>query len=53
MKMLFSILAGLILGEATHAADLKPLVRALMDSESELSDAPFAEVVRAGNVKPD
>ena len=47
MKKTFSYLVWLVLAAATPAADLKPLVGALMESELKLADVPFAEVVQA------
>lgn len=47
MNKLFFTLAWLVLVVAAPAADLQPLVGALMESEQKLSDVPFADVVRA------
>lgn len=47
MKRLFPTLAALIWVVTATAADLQPLVGALMDSETELSDVLLADVVKA------
>jgi hypothetical protein len=49
---LFALAALLFLAQlSARAADLQPLVRALMQSEQELSGVPFAEIVRAATGK--
>jgi hypothetical protein len=47
MMKRFINVVGLVLIASATAADVPPLVRTLMESAAELSDVPFAEVVKA------